>query len=350
MFLFAAAAMVSLSSCVQTEEVYTGQAQEMGFKSAVTRAGIIDNSDDMTDPIAVAMVLDKEKNGAFVPYQVDAASGTAEFVYGSTGVWRGNPARYWPNTGKMNFLALSPYPRTATIATTYATDGQVESMLFSGIDNNKVVQNDILYSDLLSVDCPQEETQLLSFHHSLAQLVVTFQKLNASADVVLQSVKLIDVHLGNKLKVTAGTPNSSAEWLDLGSSINRYFLKNTEVSSYENGTLAEPLKGKDALITADEEPYSPLPVLVAPSNQTSVEIVYSVDGHQYTHIHDFQIDPLTDLPYDETKTWEMGHKYIYNFTINVNEILFDCTVEEWTPGNYGPGFPTENESGENITI
>ena len=39
-FLFAAAAMVSLSSCVKTDEAYTGDVQEIGFKSGVTRAAI----------------------------------------------------------------------------------------------------------------------------------------------------------------------------------------------------------------------------------------------------------------------------------------------------------------------
>ena len=67
MFLFAAAAMVSLSSCVQTSEVYTGKLQEMGFKSAVTRA-IIQSNDDMTYPIAVTAVWDDAKDGTFTSY------------------------------------------------------------------------------------------------------------------------------------------------------------------------------------------------------------------------------------------------------------------------------------------
>ena len=66
-FLFAAAAMVSLSSCVQTSEVYTGKMQEMGFKSAVTR-GIIQSNDDMTYPIAVTAVWDDAKDGDYAHY------------------------------------------------------------------------------------------------------------------------------------------------------------------------------------------------------------------------------------------------------------------------------------------
>ena len=101
-FLFAAAAMVSLSSCVQTEEVYTGKMEEMGFKSAVTRA-IIQSNDDMTYPIAVTAVWDDDKAGTFSSYFENA-----KFVYDAgTELWKGEPARYWPTSGDMQFIGLS---------------------------------------------------------------------------------------------------------------------------------------------------------------------------------------------------------------------------------------------------
>ena len=93
-FLFAAAAMVSLSSCVKTSEVYTGELQEMGFKSAVTR-GIIQSNDDMVYPIAVTSVWDDTKDGNFAGYFENA-----KFVYDEgTELWKGEPARYWPTSG-----------------------------------------------------------------------------------------------------------------------------------------------------------------------------------------------------------------------------------------------------------
>ena len=31
----------------------------------------------------------------------------------------------------------------------------------------------------------------------------------------------------------------------------------------------------------------------------------------------------------------MGYKYTYNYTINVNEIMFSCEVEDWIPVDGG---------------
>ena len=84
-FLFAAAAMVSLSSCVQTSEVYTGKLQEMGFKSAVTR-GIIQTNDDMTYPISVTAVWDNVQDGNYSSYFENG-----KFVYDAgTELWKGH--------------------------------------------------------------------------------------------------------------------------------------------------------------------------------------------------------------------------------------------------------------------
>jgi len=152
-FLFAAAAMVSLSSCVQTEEVYTGKLNEMGFKSAVTR-GIIQSNDDMTYPIAVTAVWDDTQNGEFASYFEKA-----KFVYDeSSSLWKGEPARYWPTSGDMQFLALCPYP-ISDVVHTYKTNGELEKLVWGTIENNLMDQHDVLFSDLLCVDAPQTSAQ-----------------------------------------------------------------------------------------------------------------------------------------------------------------------------------------------
>ena len=168
-FLFAAAAMVSLSSCVQTEEVYTGKMQEMGFKSAVTR-GIIQSNDDMTYPIAVTAVWDDTKNGEFANYFEKA-----KFIYDAgTELWKGEPARYWPTSGNMQFLGLCPYP-ISNVTHTYKINGELEKVVWGTIENNLMNQHDVLFSDLLCVEAPQTSAQPLLFHHAYAQLNVTFK-------------------------------------------------------------------------------------------------------------------------------------------------------------------------------
>ena len=304
-FLFAAAAMVSLSSCVQTSEVYTGELQEMGFKSAVTR-GIIQSNDDMVYPIAVTSVWDDAKDGNFASYFENA-----EFVYDEgTELWKGNPARYWPTSGNMQFLGLCPYPVSSRITNSYKTNGEIEKATWGTIDNNLMDQHDVLFSDLLSVSAPQTSAQSLLFHHAYAQLNVTFKKTDSAAEVIVKKVSVEDVHLSGILTVTpvAGA-TSTAEWQE-GLPISRYFLPEAAIG-VENGTL-------DAVLTADSA-FAPTPVLVIPDAQTAIVIEYTIDGHAHTYTHTL------------SGNWDMGYKYTYNYTINVNEIIFDCTVDEWKP-------------------
>ena len=307
-FLFAAAAMVSLSSCVQTEEVYTGKLQEMGFKSAVTRA-IIQSNDDMTYPIAVTAVWDDIKDGIFTSYFENA-----KFVYDAgTELWKGEPARYWPTSGDMQFIGFCPYPTKSDIATSYKTNGEIEKVVWGGtsaIDNNIKDQHDVLFSDLLSVEAPQTSAQPLLFHHAYAQLNVTFKKTNSAAAVIVKTVSVEDVNLTGILTVTPAVgAKSTAEW-QAGLPISRYFLPEV-ATGVENGTL-------DATLEA-ATPFAPQPVLVIPSAQTRIVIEYTIDGHAHTYTHTL------------SGNWEMGYKYTYNYTINVNEIIFDCTVEDWIP-------------------
>ena len=311
MFLFAAAAMVSLSSCVQVSEVPNAPQKEMGFKSAVTRA-IIESNDDMTYPISVTSVWDNPSDASsnFVSYFENA-----RFIYDdATSLWKGDPAKYWPTSGDMHFLALCPYPQNATVIPTYKADGTIETLAFGTIDNNLKEQHDVLYSDLLSVEAPQTAAQALQFHHAYAQLNTTFKKTDSAAAVVIKSVSASNVNLTGNLTVTPAAGSASTATWEKGLGINRYFLPEN-ATGVENGAL-------DHILTATEA-YSPTPVLVIPGNQTSIVIVYTIDGVEHTYTH-----PLSG-------TWEMGYKYTYNFTINVNEIIFNCNVDPWVPVDGG---------------
>ncbi len=354
MFLFAVAAMVSLSSCIQTEEVYTGGVSELGFKSAVTR-GIIQTNDQMIYPIAVSAIVDGTNDGVdnYSHYFVnnrdedkDIRPNVAKYVYDDAkSYWKGEPARYWPTSGNMEFLAFCPYPKFASIITNLnATTGKFESMVVAGIDNNIADQSDVLFSDVLTAQAPDDAraTQPLFFHHATAQLYLTFKKTDSQAEVVVNEVYVSNAKLSGTLTITPTAVEveedrftTTAEWSNLSGFPMKKFLK------------LNPQDVSDTVLDATIDSavaYSPTPLLVMPSEQTLIHITYTVDGHKQTFIHNLKVDKtgntITPVP-----QWEMGKKYTYNYTINVNEILFDCEVEEWTDGNSVGG-----NIGENVTI
>ena len=307
MFFFAVATMALLSSCVQSEVVYTGGQVEMGFKSAVTR-GIILSNDDMTYPISVSAVWENPAVSKYVEY-----FNNHEFVL-NDGLWKGNPAKYWPTSGNMQFLAYCPYPVKAKVTNSYNVDGTFASSTFGTVDNNIMDQHDVLFSDLLAVTAPQTSAQSLLFHHAYAQLNVAFKKTDSAAEVVIKSVSAEDVNLTGILTVTPVVGGTSTAVWQAGLPVSRFFL-DADAIGVEDGAL-------DAVIVADTA-FSPKPLLVVPSAQTEFVIVYTIDGVEHTYTHTL------------TGNWDMGHKYTYTYTINVNEIIFDCTVEEWTPVDGG---------------
>ncbi len=302
-FLFAAAAMVSLSSCVQTNEVYTGGVQEIGFKSGVTRAVVDGAALPAGSAINVAGVWDAEGDDTYVEYFVPT-----KFV-DDANVYSGEPARYWPNTGKMQFIGYYPYG-VGTFAADYTGD-VLAGYKVTGIDG--AAQNDILYSDLCQVDAVPAATQALFFRHALALLQVNFQTSLTTEEVKIVSATVADVVLGGDLTVTAGSP-STAAWSNTSTAIDHTFANVTTAALTDSANT-------DAT-----------PLLVVPAaTQTEMTIVYTLNGHQMTKV----------VPLATYGAWDAGNKYVYNFSIGANEIQFTCEVKPWD---------TVTVSGGNITL
>lgn len=303
-FLFAAAAMVSLSSCVKTDEAYTGDVQEIGFKSGVTRAAVDGDTLPAGSVINVAGVWDAEGDGSYVEYFEPT-----KFVDAS-GIYSGAPARYWPNAGKMQFIGYYPYG-VGTFAADYTGD-KLAGYEVTDIDG--AAQNDILYSDLCQVNDVPAATQGLLFRHALALLQVNFQTSLTTEEVKIVSATVADVVLGGDLTVTAGNPSTAAWSIDPSDAIDHTFVNVT-----------------DAALT-DSANTDATPLLVVPAAaQTEMTIVYTLNGHQMTKT----------VELDTYGAWDAGNKYIYNFSIGANQIQFTCEVKPWD---------TVTVSGGNIAI
>ena len=291
-FLFAAAAMVSLSSCVQTNEVYTGGVQEIGFKSGVTRAAVDGTELPAGSAITVAGVWDAESDDTYVQYFEPT-----KFVDAS-GTYSGEPARYWPNTGKMQFIGYYPYG-VGSFEANY-TGNVLAGYEVTGIDG--AAQNDILYSDLCQANVTPTATQALYFRHALALLQVNFQTSLTDEVVKIVSATVADVVLGGDLTVTAGDPSTIA-WSNPSAAIDHTFANVTTAA------------------LTDSANTNATPLLVVPAAaQTEMTIVYTLNGHQMTKV----------VPLAAYGAWAAGNKYIYNFSIGANEIQFTCEVDPWT--------------------
>ena len=308
-FLFAAAAMVSLSSCVQTEDVYTGGLNEIGFKSAAVRAdgANVVSGTEFTGAMTVAGAWDQAK-GVYKQYFAPT-----KFVKDGTNdegknVWSGEPARYWPFGGQMQFVAYYPNAFGTFTETIDETNG-ITGYVVTDIENEDA-QQDVLYSDRVYCADVPSSTQALMFYHALSQIQVNFKTNNDDANVILKSVTLHDVKFDGTLNVNCINDKSVASW-----------SATSEATDHVFDTIPSDLT--TALNT------SATSVLILPADaQTKMTIVYT-HGEENK-----ELTKVVDLNTNGAK-WEMGKKYIYNFNINMNEIDFTVVVKDWVSVDSG---------------
>lgn len=302
LFFLAAAATIALSSCVKNDTVYTDAQTPMEFKAfnvASTKAPIEGPTFDQN--ISVFAVYNNSGKAYFPE---------TTFEKKEAGRWGGNPARYWPTTGVMDFAAYSP-AEAGTATATYGT-ATIDKISVVCPDNDD--QNDILYGDLLNdVECPKTAPVAMQFHHALAQIVLKFKQGQAVADdtyqITVKKVVLNDVVLGGTLNITPAA-TSTIEW------------------EPKNLAIALQVNTADLTLTDDYAANTLQGVLLVPNVQTKVTIIYDITiGGQTNEV--VQNVDLKDTAIDGGN-WLAGRKYIYNININLKEIEFNPTVDDWT--------------------
>lgn len=298
-FFLAAAATIALSSCVKNETVYTDAQTPMEFKSfaaASTKAPIEGTTFEQN--ISVFAVYNNSGKVYFPE---------TTFEKKEVGRWGGNPARYWPTTGKMDFAAYSP-AEAGTATATYGTE-TIDKIEVVCPDNDTADQKDILFGDLLNdVVCPQANPVAMQFHHALAQIVLKFKQGTAPAantyQITVKKVTLNNLVLGGTLDITPAATSTIA-WSAKNAA------KNYEVDATNHALTTEltALKG----------------VLIVPNDPTTVTIVYDITIDGNTN----EVEQTVELQSDPEYTWESGKKYTYNININLKEIEINPSVEDW---------------------
>ena len=252
------------------------------------------------DDIKVFSVANQDEGLSQYTVHLDGA----KFIYNPISTsWIGESDHSWPANGCSYILATCPYSLNTTITTKMAKNGLIEELSLLGIENNTLVQQDILYSDLLYVELPQNITPTLNFNHALTQINISFKKTDSACKVILKSVKLCNVGTAGDLRIYPNIQGKSTASWTINKILDSSFCKNGATNL-------------DVTLTHDTTCVLE-PKLILPSNQTAIMFVYTVDGHELTYTHSL------------SGNWEMGYKYTYNYTINVNEIIFDRTIEDW---------------------
>ena len=303
MMFLAVAAVVALSSCVKSESVDLGGKQAIAFKAfnEVNGRAIVEGTGYPTDgKFKVFAIHSTGSDEYFEP--TDFGKG------GSGSEWTGDPARYWPTFGTLDFAAY--HPASLAGSATYGT-GVINNVVVTLADNNKADQDDVMFSNLVNdASCTSHETQAIVFNHALAQIEV--HVVTTEPDLFkVTNLTLNNTIQDGTLTVTPAVA-STAAWTVKGDADNDMTL----------------VSAATAVPTSATEIAS---VLVVPGDQTSLDLQYTIGGTPMTH-------PTINL--SGNGTWDMGKKYIYTISFGAHEIKFTPSVVDWTAPT--PAMPDTN--------
>lgn len=316
-FFLAVAATAMLAACNKTEVVPTGEAQEISFvavNKTATKTPVDGTAFLETDDMRVAAYL----------AQGDAGGGatTSGNYFGSTlfqktsDYWSGN--RYWPlSESIINFLAVSQ-PDPATPVTTEFNAVTPASAATVTLADNSDAQYDLMYAAGQGHCKPNVYPEVaMTFKHALSWIYFNVKTNATGVDRIrVNSITLNDAVYSGTLSLdnnvynvtsayTSSTAQVDAEWTSKGTPADN------EVN-YPGGVAC----------VATYQPFG-VGLLVLPGAQTSFTI-------NYTITHTAGVTNTYDYTHTLTGTWDMAKKYIYNVTLNLNEILVDPDVADWT--------------------
>ena len=302
MLLFAAAATITLCSCVENDTVYTGEQTEIALKAV--------SHSSTKAPISDVFIPAGKPMGVFATYNNASTSfANAKFETednSASAIWAGNPPQYWPSTGVLDFAAYYPHYENGV-------SGSTTEISIEGIDN-QTAQDDILYSNLVDeASCETKPTSPLIFNHALSQIVVTVASTVAdnpattNDDITVTSVKFASLNFDGDLTITPNTTKSVIAWSNV-----------TPTANFE--LLAAPLD----ISTTPANAHSGL--LVMPGTPSNITIVYTLGTQEVSH----------ELTVPATEPWKSGFKYTYNISIGIKQIDFTTQVTPWEDGGNTP--------------
>ncbi len=310
LFVLSCVALATLASCSKSEDIEAPQAQkEIAFSVATdkSRAPIEGTSFDDGQKIYVSAynsVSGKYFKG--VEFRKEASETT----------WKAG--KYWPVNGVTSFLA---YAATGDVTATWGEKyaDKVEFTLNDGFYNSsesgKTPYIDLLYASGEQAKEKEYDPVSMTFKHTGAWVVfnVKLGSVLTGAKVTLNSFQLANLFKGGKVVVDNTTyAGAKASWDFTGVTAADYGVESfaeKDLSAEENYTFG---------------------AIIPEQNQTAIKFNYTLASSD-TNTPAFTAQTATyEYPLSRFDKWEMGKKYVYNITINLNEIAIEPTVGGWT--------------------
>ena len=310
LFVLSCVALATLASCSKSEDIEAPQAQkEIAFSVATDKSSAPIEGTSFDDGQKIYVSAYNSVSGKYfkgVEFRKEASETT----------WKAG--KYWPVNGVTSFLA---YAATGDVTATWGEKyaDKVEFTLNDGFYNSsesgKTPYIDLLYASGEQAKEKEYDPVSMTFKHTGAWVVfnVKLGSVLTGAKVTLNSFQLANLFKGGKVVVDNTTyAGAKASWDFTGVTAADYGVESfaeKDLSAEENYTFG---------------------AIIPEQNQTAIKFNYTLASSD-TNTPAFTAQTATyEYPLSRFDKWEMGKKYVYNITINLNEIAIEPTVGGWT--------------------
>ncbi len=346
-FMIAAAAVLALASCQKEEQIRdnTVPDNEIVLKSVsgMTKSAINGTSfpADYDMLVSAYRNLDADHKGE------DNASNFFEGIkFSQSGtIWKGATPKYWPLTGKLDFLCIASAGLKATgtgiVPVCEWKSGNVASEVVVSVPANSQRFDDLMYgasNDQVYVSSGNS----VQFKHAQAAVVFT-AKSNVSYDattnvgITIDKITIDGAKYSGTLTVSnpaagGGTGTLAASWTELGSAVEHQNARvwdsgNTGTNISETVLTGLNLTTTSALLSA--KPFGEAYVILPEQAMTAFTVTYTIHNGMKA---DGTTKLDNQLQYQYTPaagTWLMGKKYVYDINITLNEITVSPSIVDW---------------------
>lgn len=362
---FALAAGVALVACTKNEVRPVNVDQEITFQAVVnkasTKAGTFENDVKYPTgrPFGTFAFFYTPSDGYTkdAPKYIDNAKVENTSGANTGSAWTTNPKYYWPKQGCLTFMSYSPYEDLYDIVTCAPTNNALAEIKIPNWDVDAHQKVDIMIADrvdnLRANGSHDDYTGVPTvFRHKLAQIVkfsvktkYDFGNLKSGAPQAgsklffLKKIELQDI-------VTNGTFSSGVKPSNEAGAIGVWTPASTPADNdytwYEN--TADPLvQGGDyefnttevALSSGDIKTNGYLlvrPQTFAENDSKMIEITYVI--RSYTSASAFSDETVVQSfnIFSATPSWDINKKYSFTITVDLNQIYWAPSVENWEDG------------------
>ncbi len=228
-----------------------------------------------------------------------------EFSETGDGLWRRDPAAYWPLASKLDFLAYSTTLAPSATALSWDADRTTDGFVLYA--DRRFTQDDILYGGLTArTQRGAAPTSLVLAH---AQAWLQFNVRSSEDGVVtLDAIEVTGLYTDGELVVRRDAGR------DAGAAASWDFARSTAAATVVDdvhGTLGTELLTEPCRFD----------MLVPQQPMRAFRVRYRLPGVS------IRLSYLFEMP--EATWWLMGRKYVYDITVSPREVTVTPTVTEW---------------------